>query len=126
MEILQVSQMQVLPGSADMIQQTTQRDPLLSSVMKQIKQGCPAVHEKKVELTIQDGSLMWGSRVLHPPKHQTQVLDELHDGYLGVAKALARSYVWWSGIDKAIEQGSKGCTGCQLTQSNPKIAPLYS
>ena len=41
-------------------------------------------------------------------------------------KALARSYVWWPGIDKAIEQESKGCTGCQLTQSNPKIAPLYS
>jgi len=41
-------------------------------------------------------------------------------------KALARSHVWWPGIDKAIKQVSKGCTGCQLTQSNPKIAPLHS
>ena len=29
------------------------------------------------------------------------------------------THLWWSGIDKAIEKGSKGCTGCQLTQSNP-------
>jgi len=71
---------------------------------------------------------MWGSRVLIPPKHQTQVLDELHDGHLGVVKikALARSYVWWPGIDKAMKQVSKGWTGCQPTQSNPKIAPLHS
>ena len=41
-------------------------------------------------------------------------------------KALARSYVWWPGMDKAFEQVSKGCTGCQLTQSNPKSAPLHS
>ena len=53
------------------------------------------------------------------------MLDELHEGHRGVAKmkALARSYVWWPGIDKAIEQVSKGCTGCQLTQNNPKTAP---
>ena len=91
---LEVSQMQVLPVSADMIRQATQRDPILSCVMEHTKQGWPAVHEKelepfyrkKEELTIQDGCLMWGSWVLIPSKHQTQVLDELHDGHLGVAK----------------------------------------
>ena len=135
-EIFQVSQMEVLPVSADMIRQATQRDPIFSRVMEYTKQGWPAVCEKELEpfyrrkdeLTIEDGCLMWGLRVLIPPKHQTQVLDELHDSHLGVVemKALARSYVWWPGMDKAIEQVSKGCTGCQLTQSNPKIAPLHS
>ena len=135
-EIFQLSQVQVLPVSTDMIRQATQRDPILSRVIEGTKQGWPAVHEKeleplyrkKEELTIQDGYLIWGSRVLISPKHQTQVLDELHDGHLRVAKmkALARSYVWWPGIDKAIEQVSKGCTGCQLTQNNPEIAPLHS
>ena len=119
-----------------MIRQATQRDPILSRVIERTKQGWPAVHEKelepfyrkKEELTIQDGCLIWGSRVLISPNHQTQVLDELHDGHLGVAKmkALARNYVWWPGIDKAIEQVSKGCTGCQVTQNNLEIAPLHS
>ena len=65
--------------------------------MEHIKQGWPAVHEKelepsfrkKEELTIPDGCLMWGSRVLIPPKHQKVVLEELHDGHLGMAKMKA-------------------------------------
>ena len=103
-EIFQVSQMEVLLVSADMTGQGTQRDPILSRVMEHTKQGWPVVYEnelepfyrRKDELTIQDGCLMWGSWVLIPPKHQTQVLDELHDGHLGVVKmkALAQSYVW--------------------------------
>ena len=103
-EIFQVSQMEVLPVSADTIRQATQRDPIFSRVMEHTKQGWPAVCEKELEpfyrrkdeLTTQDGCLMWGSRVLIPPKHQTQVLHEFHDGHLGVVKmkALARGYVW--------------------------------
>ncbi|KAK2557798.1 hypothetical protein P5673_019755 [Acropora cervicornis] len=74
-----------------MIQQTTQRDPSLSSVMEHIKQGWPAVHEtelepfheKKDKLTIQDGCLMWGSRKkpvqssISKPASETQ--DEAQD-----------------------------------------------
>ena len=128
--------MQVLPVSANMIRQATQRDPILSRVMGYTKQGWSAVNEKELEpfykkkdeLTMQDGCLKSGSQILIPPKHQTQVLDELYDDHLLVAKikALARSYVWWPGIDKAIEQESKRCTGCLLTLNNPKIAPLHS
>ena len=113
--------MQVLPVSADMIRQATQRDPILSRVMGYTEQGWPAVNEKELEpfykkkdeLTIQDECLIRGARILIPPKCQPQVLDELYDDHLGVAKtkALARSYVWWPGIDKAIEQESKRCTG---------------
>ena len=41
-------------------------------------------------------------------------------------KALARSYMWWPRMDKAIEEVAKGCNGCQLTQNNPKTALLHS
>ena len=43
-EIFQVSQMQMLPVSADMNRQATQRDPILSRVMEHTKQGWPMVH----------------------------------------------------------------------------------
>ena len=109
-----------------MIRQATQRDPVLSRVMENTKQGWPTVSEKELEpfqrrndeLTIQDGFLMWGSRVIIPPKHQAQLLAELYEGHLGIVKmkALAGSYIWWPGMDKAIEEVAKGCTGCQLTQ----------
>jgi len=104
--------------------------------MENTKQGWPTVSEKELEpfqrrkdeLTIQDGCLMWGSRVIIPPKHQAQLLAKLHEGHLGIVKmkALARSYMWWPGMDKAIEEVAKGCTGCQLAQNNPKTAPLHA
>ena len=63
----------------------------------------------------------------NPIKYQIQVLNELHSGHLGVVKmkALARSYVWWPGMDKAIEQMTKECKGCQLAQKNAETAPLH-
>ena len=69
---------------------------------------------------------MWGSGVITPPKYQAQLLGELYEGHLGIAKmkALAGSYMWWPGMDKAIEEVANRCTGCQLIQNNPKTAPL--
>jgi hypothetical protein len=40
-------------------------------------------------------------------------------------KALARSYVWWPGIDSEIEGLAKGCSGCQRVQHAPKCSPLH-
>jgi hypothetical protein len=55
------------------------------------------------------------------------VLDELHEGHLGIVKmkALAGSYMWWPSIDQSIEDMAKTCSGCQFIQNNPKNAPLH-
>ena len=68
---------------------------------------------------------MWGIRVIIPPKLRPQVLKELHQGHMGVVKmkAIARSYIWWLGIDKEIEPTAKSCPGCQLTQREPSTVP---
>ena len=70
---------------------------------------------------------MWGIRVIVPPKLRPQVLEELHQGHLGVVKlkALARSYIWWPGINKEIEQTAKTCSGCQLMQAELNTAPVH-
>ena len=67
---------------------------------------------------------MWGSRVIMPSKYHAQLLGELHEGHLGILKmkALTRSYMWWPGMDKAIEEVGKGCTEYQLSQNNPQTA----
>ncbi|KAK3742123.1 hypothetical protein QZH41_004761 [Actinostola sp. cb2023] len=40
-------------------------------------------------------------------------------------KALARSYVWWPGMDQGIEQEVKTCETCQQHQVAPAEAPLH-
>lgn len=70
-----MSQIEVLPVNTDMIRQATQRDPILSRVVEYTDQGWPSFSKlelepfdrRKDELTIQDGCLMWGSRVIIPP-----------------------------------------------------------
>ncbi|XP_021347324.1 uncharacterized protein K02A2.6-like [Mizuhopecten yessoensis] len=62
-----------------------------------------------------------------PPRLRTRVLEELHSGHIGVVKmkALARSYVWWPGIDKDIETMTKSCNGCQNVKHAPPAAQIH-
>ena len=82
---------------------------------------------KKDELSVYDGCLLWGMRVIVPQPLRERVLDQVHEGHIGMVKmkALARSYVWWPSIDKDIEHSVKGCVGCQLHQNMPQAAPLH-
>lgn len=40
-------------------------------------------------------------------------------------KGIARSYIWWSGIDQDIEQMVKSCDACKVIQNNPAKTPLH-
>ncbi len=70
---------------------------------------------------------MWGIRVIIPEKLQARVLKSLHKNHSGITrmKAIARSYFWWPGLDKAIEDLAKSCTACQAIQASPVVAPLH-
>ena len=61
-----------------------------------------------------------------PNKLQDRVLEELHDGHLGVVKmeTLTRSYVWWPNINAQLEELAKACSGCQQN-SMPTKASLH-
>ena len=39
-------------------------------------------------------------------------------------KSLARTYVWWPGLDKDIEKSVRQCNACQEKQATPPVAPL--
>ncbi|XP_054259680.1 uncharacterized protein K02A2.6-like [Macrosteles quadrilineatus] len=74
------------------------------------------------ELTLQDGCIFKGCRVLIPQSLRRKVLDELHIGHLGMEKmkSLARSYCAWKNIDRDIEQLAKSCKQCRLKQNEPR------
>lgn len=62
-----------------------------------------------------------------PPSLRRQVLDELHQGHIGVVKmkTLARSHAWCPGIDRDIELLAKSCAGCQAVKPAPPAAPIH-
>ncbi len=137
-ELLQVKQLDALPVLCADVCKETRADPILSQVMEMVTTGrflnvtnannmlAPYVNRKD-ELTTQQGCLMWGWRVVIPPKLRSRVLAELDTGHPGVVrmKAVARSYVWWPGIDIQVEQLAKTCQTCQQTQKAPGPSPLH-
>ena len=54
-------------------------------------------------------------------------IEELHRDHPGVTrmKSLARSYLWWPGLDKELEDCAKSCVACQAVKSAPAKAPLH-
>ena len=61
--------------------------------------------QRRTELGIGAGCLFRGTRVIVPPLQQKEVLAELHSSHPGIVrmkKGLARSYVWWPVLSKAI------------------------
>ena len=83
---------------------------------------------RKDELSLQDGCILWGSRVRHSTARQTpRYWTELHDTHPGASKmkSLARSYIWWPKLNSEIDQLVKSCTVCQETRPAPPTAPLH-
>ena len=82
---------------------------------------------KHTELSVEDGCILCGTRVIVPSQGRSKVLSELHEAHRGEScmKALARSYVWWPGLDQDIVKKVKGCNKCQANQKTPAEAPLH-
>ena len=121
--------------TAIQLRAATRQDPILAKVLLYIKHSWPTeVPEhlkpywtRRTEITLEDDCLMWGIRVIVPKKLQNAVLQELHQTHLGIVqmKKVARSYVWWTNIDKDIEHLVKNCCHCQVVQNVPPVAPLH-
>ena len=126
-----ISQIESIPGTSAQLRRATCRDVLLSKVLKYTKRGWPTeVKEplrpfwnRRDELTIEDGCLLWGGRVV---KLRVKLLKELHRDHSGMSwmKAVARSYVWWPGLDREIEEMVRGCLACQAVKNAPPGANL--
>ena len=121
------------PVTSTHIRTWTQRDPVLSRVHRYLLTGWPEsditttqYHKVRDELSIHDGCVMRGARIIVPEPGRATMLKLLHSSHSGVVKmkALARSYIWWPGIDLQMEQLSQQCAQCEENARQPTRAPL--
>ncbi|XP_037505943.1 uncharacterized protein K02A2.6-like [Rhipicephalus sanguineus] len=78
------------------------------------------------ELSLHEGCLLWGARVIVPKSLQSQVLKLLHAGHPGIEKSkmIARSHVWWPGIDNDMTNQVRSCPVCQAHQKSARRIPI--
>ncbi|XP_057691299.1 uncharacterized protein K02A2.6-like [Corythoichthys intestinalis] len=111
------------PISASQVKRATRNDPDLSVVMDMVIKGQTKCEntalkpflDRRWELSVQSGCLLWGRRVIVPQSLRAKMLAQLHAGHSGIVKMkeMARSYFWWPGLDKQIEETVKSCSSCQ-------------
>jgi hypothetical protein len=141
-QIYDVDYCERLPVIASEIAKETQKDPVLKRAYQHTKCGWnssvedstlePYVRRSR-ELSIQKGCLLWGSRVVIPTVLHSMIVSELHEGHLGVVgmKSIARSFVWWPGLDKDLDNMARKCEisedqkgrSTQVSPSHPLIYP---
>lgn len=112
-------------------------DPIISKVIKLCEVGwlpnfiaepdLAPYSRRRDQLSLQNGCLLWGTRVVIPPKLRRSLLQELHSGHAGSTrmKELARSYMWWPNLDKDLEDVVKSCSVCLSQRPNPSKAELH-
>ena len=94
-----------MPVTVIQLKQATSHDPVLSKVIRYTQRGWPqdidenfrSFFKRRNEMTVEEGCLLWGIRVVAPQKLRNKLLNELHRDHPGISrmKSVARSYIWW-------------------------------
>jgi hypothetical protein len=129
----------VSPTRVPQIQEETMKDTTLSVLCKIISEGwpekrseCPAyLHpywNYRDELTVSNGMILKGLRIVIPMSLQPEVLQQLHYAHQGAEKCKlrAKGSVFWANINRDIEEMVKSCSPCQHHQNLNTKEPLVS
>ncbi|KRY28532.1 Uncharacterized protein T01_15817 [Trichinella spiralis] len=134
--ILLLETIDIFPLHSKDIARITAKDLILTRVLSWAWRGwLKSVSDERLkpyvtrqhEISIHNGCLLWGSRVIIPLQARHKILKELHIGHPGIVrmKALARSYVWWPKMDSEIENLVRTCELCQQSRASPPHAPVH-
>ena len=115
----------------------TRQDPVLNPLMETIVNGWPqdpkqlpkclrCFYSCKDELSVDDGIIIKGDRIFIPAVLQEETLNKIHNAHQGITKCQlrAKSCVYWTGINKDIEDMVNKCHICQEHQRSQAPEPL--
>ncbi len=135
-----VNSVSFLPISAtrlEEIRSATEKDKTLQSLRDVIMSGWPehrslvlpeisAYYTYRDELTIQDGIILRGERVVIPMSLRSDIKNRLHAGHLGINSCLrrARELIYWPGMSSEIRQYIEACHVCCTFSDGQSQEPL--
>ncbi|XP_055585498.1 uncharacterized protein K02A2.6-like [Uranotaenia lowii] len=136
--ILQTS-IDAVPVSFKALRDASSKCNTLKQVIRHINEGWPAssqlvsepvkpFFQRRESLSVINGCVMFQERVVVPHTYRKRLLNQFHQGHPGVVrmKAVARSFVYWPGIDGEIEDFVKRCTHCAIAAKAPTKVKLES
>ena len=129
-----------LPVRCDSLQQlrvATQADDKLSILKHTIMQGWPRTIKQvppelqpywtfREELTIEDGLILKGTRIVILTKQCQAILKQIHEGHLGLnkCKLRAKETVYWPGLNTELEDLVLNCQLClKYSTAKCKLEP---
>ena len=123
----------------DRLQVIALSDENYKSLIDNVQNGFPAARDKadasvapywniRNELSVDDGIVLYGPRIVIPKSARREVLDSLHDSHQGIdrTKSRARQSVYWPGINNDISTTVASCNKCQERLPSLQREPLRS
>ena len=103
----------------------TSQDDNLTLLGEVVKQGWPQMIQDlppelkpfwtfREVITIADGLLLKGDRIIVPERARKEILEQIHHGHLGIQKCLqwAKATVYWPGLYDELKTLISSCTVC--------------
>lgn len=124
-----------LPASSSYLHDLREQlgnDSVCTQVMQYCVQGWPDRSRlegpvrhywaERAVLSVHDGLLLRGTRLVIPSTMRNSVLEKIHEGHQGVVKCgdRARQAVWWPGLSSQIEELVLNCRACLEERVNTR------
>ncbi|XP_064470125.1 uncharacterized protein K02A2.6-like [Ornithodoros turicata] len=124
------------PISKGELQDATRLDPEASAVINALEGGSwppraemsrsmTPYHRFRDELSVVDGLLYRGERIVVPQALTSKILTLAHETHPGIVrtKQRLRDLYWWPGMDAQAEKMVRDCSTCQSTDKSARTAP---
>lgn len=129
-----------VPVDFNMVRKATKSSAALQEVTNYIVGGWPKslkaiksteaakLHKVRDSLSLIKDVIFYNERLLVPEQFRAKILGQLHHTHPGIVrmKALARSYVYWPGMDADIEAKVRNCVNCATAERSPVKTHLAS
>lgn len=139
-DVESINMAQYLPVSEETqlkMQTATEADPVLRELKAAIRRGWPMIKQDvpicihdyfpfRDELTLQNGLIFKGERLVVPTAMRDDLLHKLHSSHIGIQGCLrrAREVLYWSGMNQAVEDYIAQCDTCNKYQSEQAKEPM--